>query len=179
MDPKIRLAQLAQTFLGVTETTPNHGPEVDLFNSALGQKPIGQSYCCNFLQYLCKLVDKEFQAAFPSWQPYRLFHSESAVKVFNSSPLMCRLNKPGVGLCVFWQHYFYLNNQWQPSWQGHCGVVIKINDDGTMMVCEGNTSPNAGDQIIRDGGGVWLKQRHIVANTGSMRLLGFLTPWPD
>lgn len=164
---------MARSYVGTKETTPNKGPEIELFQGALGDTPHLQSYCALFVHYLCQQVDKRIRQDYPSWPQYALYKSPSAVQMYQLSPKATKVKFPDEGLIVVWQHY--VGNT--PQWTGHCGVVVELSHDGTMITVEANTSDPQDPSINRDGDGVYLKVRHTSSDTGPMRLLGFCDPW--
>lgn len=179
-DPYARIVSLANMFVGVVETGPNQGPLIKLFQEAVDGKAEGEPWCVAFLQFLIKQIDQEIWASDKTWPFAKLAKTESCMRLWDNSPQACRVEKPRPGLIVVWQHYAYFSkeNRWIKTSMGHAGVIIKVNDDGTMETVEGNTS-KVGTDIERSGDGCWIKTRHHKIDTGTMRTLGFLTPWPN
>lgn len=76
------------------------------------------------------------------------------------------LDGPRVGTLVIWQTY----KGGKPHWSGHCGIVTKVNSDGTFVTIEGNTS-EAGS---REGTSVQEKTRRNVKVQDGLSVLGFI-----
>ena len=69
---------------------------------------------------------------------------------------------PRVGDVALWVKY---------NGTGHCGIVVKLNEDGSYDTIEGNTSDPKG--FDRDGNGVYRKTRHV-KDMGKYKLAGFV-----
>lgn len=73
---------------------------------------------------------------------------------------------PFVGALVIWQRY----KDGKPTWQGHAGIVSKVNSDGSFVAVEGNTN-SAGS---REGDSVQEKTRRNVRVENGLNILGFV-----
>ena len=124
-----------------------------------------------FAQFCIKAVDEIAAAAETNPKPSPLFRSKHCLTVWNQSKEL-QLDKPKPGSLCIWQKH----QDGKPTAQGHVGVVVSVNDDGTILTVEGNTSSQ--DRVQREGDGVWLKRRsYLDENIGSMRVKGFLRVW--
>lgn len=163
----------AKRWVGVTEVGGNNrGQLVEIFQKAVDGIACGEPWCMGFAQYCISAVDRAYAAGFgePDSCTRSLIHrSEHCLTVWNRSKEL-QLDKPKPGALCIWQKY----KDGKPTSQGHVGVVVGVNDDGTILTVEGNTS--AGDGVQREGDGVWLKRRKLTTD-GSMRVKGFLRVW--
>jgi hypothetical protein len=164
----------ARSYIGTHEEGgDNHGPLVELFQKAVDGKASGEAWCIGFIQYCAKTVDTKFERLFEKGTPNnQLPQTEHALTLWNRAPLAAKLAKPEPGCLVIWQYY---KNGTQTI-NGHGEIVVAVRPaDQSLMVIGGNTGPGKG--IVREGDGVYLKQRPI-AGTPDMRLKGYLKVWP-
>lgn len=94
--------------------------------------------------------------------------SESVCNFWFNNPDSFRLEKPEVGSLILWRRW----SEGKPTWQGHIGIVVDIVSSDVVQTIEGNTSSDNSNE--RDGDGVFLKNRNLKRNYGSLRPLGFL-----
>lgn len=119
-----------------------------------GQKD-GEAWCA----YFCEAVFVE---------TLRSLFSASAVQTFqNFKNAGYEITEgPKVGALVVWQRY----KDGKPTWMGHCGIVTKVNADGSFLSIEGNTN-SAGS---REGDSVQEKVRKNVRTDEGLNILGFV-----
>jgi hypothetical protein len=182
-DPRSKLVALAHLFIGVKEDSENDGPLIRLFQMAVDGRTTKEPWCVGFVQYLCGQVDHEeddFVAASNgvakrSFPPSVLYKTEGAVPLWESTPRLARIDRPIPGSIVLWRHF---SAQGYPTAAGHAGIVANVISKDVVETIEGNTSPQASHEIVRDGDVVALKRRTLDADVGRMRLIGLLNPWP-
>lgn len=155
----------ARKWVGVRETGWNKGKEVEMFQKFVDGKAQGEAYCMAFVQYCVGQVERETLRK--SW----LFKSEHCLTTWTKTPLKARLKEPEPGSIVIWQYYTVKG---VATGSGHTGIVTQIKNDISFLTIEGNTG--SGAEIIREGDGVWERERRI-AKLGRFRLMGFLRPW--
>lgn len=163
----------ARRWIGIKEQGgDNAGQIVEMFQATVNAHPSGEAWCVAFAEFCLKQVDDLWDFMNDSSNPRSsLIKTESAMQMWNNSPQECRQDiEPGC--VVIWQHY---NANGDPTGLGHAGVVMAILDGTKFMSVEGNT--NDGSGVTREGDGVYLRQRDSAAQ-GSMRVMGFLNPWP-
>lgn len=129
-----KILDVARKYIGQKELTGNifkDDTELGAKLHAAGQKD-GDPWCALF----CEVVFKE---AFPErFKELDVLFSSSAVKTFkNFRDAAYSIGElPSVGWLVVWRKYV----KGQPEWQGHIGIVSKVNADGTFESIEGNTN---------------------------------------
>jgi hypothetical protein len=165
----------AKRWVGVTEVGGNNrGQLVEIFQKAVDGIACGEPWCMAFAQYCISAVDRTFAAGFgePDACTRSIIHrSEHCLTVWNNSKEL-RLEKPRPGALCIWQMY----QGGKATSAGHVGVVVDVNNDGTVLTVEGNTS--RGNGFKREGDGVWQKQRRYLDDSAeSMRVKGFLRVW--
>ncbi len=189
LSPHDRLVSLAMMFDGVTETGgPNCGPLIEMFQRHVDGIARQEPYCMAAIQFFLSQVDEEIRLEFPSWPGHKLFKSESCLQVWNSSPVALRRTKPAPGLIGIWRMWKVIKdssgqvkNQLATS-AGHGGTCIKATAMNLATFIEANTSGprqtnQAGQVVVREGDGIFLKHRTLQSEAGTMRFLGFLDPW--
>jgi hypothetical protein len=87
--------------------------------------------------------------------------------MWKGTPALYRYSEPKVGTIVIWQHGDTTN--------GHCGWVTDVDGKGGFATLEGN-SKKTGTAIVRNGGEIVYKKRHI-SGAGSMKVLGYIDPF--
>lgn len=158
------LAREAISWVGVKETPENKGEIVEMFQRYVGTAQ-GEPWCMSFVQFCVGRVDGLCKGAWPEWEPSQIFQSEHCLTVWEQTPLSHRLKEPVPGAIVIWRH--------GETRAGHTGIVTKVRKVG-METVEGNTS--ARDSVDREGQGVMQKVRSVEGQ-GSMKVVGFLSPW--
>lgn len=158
--------------MNFTEVGENKGQVVEGFQKAVDGKAQGEPWCMAFVQFCLKQVDalaRTMDWVTPPDGGNLLFHSESCWETWTRSPDFCRSYHPFPGAIAIWRN---VNNT-----SGHTGIVTKLGaKEGEFHTIEGNTSDSSlADQ--REGDGVFMKLRkgHL---SSSLRLMGFLNPWP-
>lgn len=148
----------ALSALGITEFgADNHGKMVELFQSTIG-KPIGQSWCLDFLQSCVAYVETfGFTSA--------LFPTESCLIAWANSTCVHPVD-PLPGDIVVYRH--------GDTTKGHVGIITSILPKSFFTV-EGNTGALNGE-INRNGDGVYARVRPR-GGIGQMQELGFLRPF--
>jgi len=167
MDPKVKLIQIANAFVGTLEKGYNKGPLIEEFQKAVDGVASGEPYCAGFARFCINKVDKEL--GIKTW----LYNTEFSLALWDKSPKEARVKPPIPGSIIIWQFFKFD----KPQMSGHVGIVTAVHSkDGIIRVdtIEGNTS--RGDGINREGDGVWARNRSITGDA-SMRVLGFLNPW--
>ncbi|MGZ6369959.1 MAG: CHAP domain-containing protein [Bdellovibrionota bacterium] len=160
------LVEEAERWIGVQEVGANNrGQLVELFLNSIGLAP-GLPWCMAFVQFCVAQVDRLASSIDPSAVANRMFRSAGCAMVWNMTSTELRSSTPEMGSVVIWKH--------ATSSEGHCGIVIGVNGDGSFDTVEGNTSPSPG--VNRDGDGVFRKS-HSQTPTGAMELVGFICPW--
>lgn len=162
------IVNVAKGYIKQEEIVPNKGFKNKLFEmkmKAVGWLT-GQPWCA----YFTELVWKEaFEMSnFKEYIPVlnKLF-SGSVVAGFRNFKQMSAdfgvSTQPSVGALVFWQ------STKNPS-NGHTGIVVAVNANGTIETIEGNTNVNGS----REGFIVMNKQRGKDGYAG-VKLLGYVT----
>lgn len=154
--------------VGVTEEGDNRGQWVETYQRAVGIPP-GSPWCAAFVRFrfekAAEALDLELPAAFPDtgWVPsYEAWARRSGFWIpakdadkIQKGDLAC-FWFPAKGRCA------------------HIGIVTAPpNEDGIFQTVEGNTGPDRGTQVERDGDGVYLKRRrisHLGAHGGFIRI---------
>lgn len=159
MSPANLLCAIAQSCIGVREVGgDNRGPLVELFQSVVA-KPVGQSWCLDFLQACIAYVEtvKRVQSPLAATELCLAFWDQGRAK---SSPA-----SPARGDIVVWRLGDTIH--------GHVGLIVTL-DTLRYGTIEGNTS-NA-SAIVREGDGVYSKFR---ARGGSKSFveMGVLRPF--
>lgn len=154
--------------VGVTEEGENRGQWVETYQRAVGIPP-GSPWCAAFVRFrfekAAEALDLELPAAFPDtgWVPsYEAWARRSGFWI----PAKDADKIQKGDLACFW---FDAKGRC-----AHIGIVIAPpNEDGVFQTVEGNTGPDRGTQVERDGDGVYLKRRrvsHLGAQGGFIRI---------
>lgn len=124
----------------------------------------GEAWCDLFVEAMAKLAQPERTNFFD--------------EVFTKSAVgtCTRLQKKGFKLnptpsvnAIFYQQKYVKGIK---QWQGHTGIVCKVNADGSFESVEGNT----GSKDPREGDGVYRKSHRVNFDTNDgLRLIGFIT----
>lgn len=166
------LASYAKTFEGVREVGGNNkGEFVRMFQKAVDGTASGEAWCSAMASYCIKTWGNVMKSAIdiPGFKySSALVLSESVCNFWFNNPASFRIEKPEVGSLILWRRWV----DGKASWQGHIGIVVNLVSDDVVQTIEGNTSSDNSNE--RDGDGVFLKNRHIKRNYGSLRPLGFL-----
>lgn len=157
----------AQACNGIREKGGNNrGPLVELLQRTIGTAD-GEAWCMAFVQSMIGYAEVKTGRA------SQIIASEHCLTVWNDSPKACRVKEcPAPGAIVVWRH--------GKTTSGHTGVVLGCSGKGAeLRTVEGNTEGGRGygGEIVREGGGVYLNARPW-GGVGSMKLVGFLIPFP-
>jgi hypothetical protein len=160
----MKIIDTARKYIGQKEMPNNTFDEY----TSLGRlvKSAGQTDGEAWCSYFAEGVACE---AYPNaaMELQKLF-SASAVATFSNFK---KSNKhisalPVLGAVVVWQKY---KND-APTWQGHVGIVSKVEQDGSFWSIEGNSN-RAGS---READSVVELHRRIVKNSNGLNVLGFI-----
>jgi hypothetical protein len=143
--------------VGVVEVGENRGKWVEMYQAAVGIPP-GSPWCAAFVRFRfeksAEKLDKELPEGFPDsgWVPsYEAWAKREGlwipVATARQSPTVAR---PG-DLCCFW---FAASNRC-----AHIGIVVEAGTESGFVSVEGNTGPDKGSGVERDGDGVYRKRR--------------------
>lgn len=154
--------------VGVTEEGENRGQWVETYQRAVGIPP-GSPWCAAFVRFrfekAAEKLDLDLPAAFPDsgWVPsYEAWARRSGLWIHPRDAD----NVQKGDLACFW---FAAKDRC-----AHIGIVVTPPDeDGVFETVEGNTGPDRGTQVARDGDGVYLKRRtigHLGARGGFIRI---------
>jgi len=157
-----RLIQVALTFIGIKETSPNEGAMIEEFQKSVDGKYNREAWCMAFVQYCIKQVEKETSFESP------VYKSESCMQVWEKSPQMIRIKDPVPGSIMIWKVTSDIN----PN-AGHAGIVIPsyYKDPDIFDVIEGNTST---DGSKFDGVNIKIRTRQ---GSSKFKPQGWLLPW--
>jgi hypothetical protein len=160
-----KIIEVAKKYVGMKENDGNKFDENSILGQVLhkaGQKD-GEAWCAYFAEAVfceaCPDRNSEFRKIF----------SASAVKTyenFQAEKFNCG-SIPMTGALVVWKRY----KDGKATWQGHVGIVSKVNPDGSFYSIEGNTN-SAGS---REGDSVQEKLRKPVKTDNGLNILGFVT----
>jgi hypothetical protein len=153
----MRHIEIAKKFIGQKEGANNDFDESTPLGKILkeaGHKD-GEAWCCYFTE-----------AVFV--ETLRSLFSASTIQTFqNFKDAGYEItDTPKVGALVIWQRY----KDGKATWQGHAGIVSKVNTDGSFSSIEGNTN-SAGS---REGDSVQEKVRQNIRTENGLNVLGFV-----
>lgn len=160
MSPLDRLVEVAGWYVGVRETGPNAGTNVEEFQKAVDGKAQGESWCCCFVMFCVQTVCKELGIT------QSIFSTEHCMTAWNKSPKRYLPASAEVkpGFIVIWKH--------EGTTNGHTGIVTAVDGDNIHTI-EGNTSD--GTAVNPDGDGVYARIRNRY-KSGNMVVQGFIDP---
>lgn len=157
--------EVARKYVGMKEKDGNVFDETTVLGQAIhkaGQKD-GEAWCAYFAEAV-------FCEAFPERNgELRKLFSASAVQTFNNF-VDAGFNihvHPMPGDLVIWQRY----KDGKKVWQGHAGIVTKVNPDESFNTVEGNTNSEGS----REGDSVQEKHRKNTFKEDGLNVLGFIT----
>lgn len=149
--------EVARRYLGHKEMPGNiFDPKSPLGKIIIeaGQKD-GEAWCA----YFTEAIFVETLRALFSASAVQTFHNfKNAGYEISETPI--------VGALVIWQRY----KDGKPTWQGHAGIVTKVNHDGSFLSIEGNTN-SAGS---REGDSVQEKVRKNIRVENGLNIIGFV-----
>ena len=152
--PAVILADIACLFEGVREEGgDNKGKFVEAFQKTVDAQAVSEPWCMCFVQACIGFVENALgiDSMVKATESVKSFVPNEIPKYF-----------PRVGDVALWVKY---------NGTGHCGIVVKLNEDGSYDTIEGNTSDPKG--FDRDGNGVYRKTRHV-KDMGKYKLAGFV-----
>lgn len=157
--------EVAKKYVGMKENDGNAFNDSTILGQVLhkaGHKD-GEAWCAYFAEAV-------FCETFPERNAeLRKLFSASAVQTFNNfvdAGYDIHVH-PLPGDLVIWQRY----KDGKKIWQGHAGVVTKVNLDGSFNSVEGNTNSEGS----REGDSVQEKLRKNVFKHDGLNVLGFVT----
>ena len=166
MTDQEELVDIARTFLGTNDQgkEPFIYSKVFQFLLTVDKSPYkGEPWCAAFLFYCLDKCKRK----------YDLYKSPSVMDMWSNSPKNLLVDHPEVGSVAVWN--------FNHTHAGHCGIVSSVNQEyGVFTSIEGNTSQTEkypGEPVVRNGGYVAEKIRHINPQPSTMVLMGFLRPW--
>lgn len=154
----------AEVCVGIREHGGNNqGRMVRLIQETVGRAE-GEAWCMSFVMTCLAYVEQKLGVISP------VVPSEHCMTVWNQTPKTMRVKtSPKAGAIVIWRR--------GEGPAGHTGILTEWKRT-TFEAVEGNTeSGNAGGVVERDGGGVYQTERNR-SGTGSMKVIGFLKPFP-
>lgn len=157
--------EVAAQYIGQREQLNNKFDPSTPFGAkirAVGQKD-GFAWCDFFVEMCMKEADPGNE------ELYEKLFTGSAVATFAAFKKhgFKVINSPIVDCIVTWQQF----KDGVPGWQGHTGIVSKVNADGTFESIEGNTNAAGG----REGIEVARRPHRLNYDTNTgLRLLGFI-----
>lgn len=136
----------------------NRGKELDALILRNGGS-LGDPYCVFGLQDILRATEINFNIEFD------LPRGGSVVSFYNQVKAEYKglLPRPYSIACY----------RYDQSWQGHAGLSLSKVGIQEHSTFEFNTSPNATEEIVRDGEGAYFKVRNI-QGFGKMKLMGFV-----
>lgn len=157
----MKVNEVAISYLSQREVPNNMGFKDNAFEKKMIDVGFVKSYawCALFMELCVKEGAPEFYKA-----NEKLF-SASATTTYKNFEIAKKVSAiPQVGCGVIWRH--------GSGWQGHAGIVIKVNADGTFETVEGNTNSSGG----REGIEVAKKVRKVKQpyQSNGLNLVGFL-----
>lgn len=154
----IEAARAALANVGVTETGgDNRGPAVETYQRSVGISP-GSPWCAAFVRYrleaAAEKLDLDIPIGFPDtgWVPSFVAWAQTN-KVWvprATARVEPSLVRPG-DLVAFWFQ--------AKARCAHIGIVVATPTTSGFVSVEGNTGPDRGTTVERDGDGVYRKQR--------------------
>lgn len=151
-DLKTRALVIAQTQIGVRETSRNSGPEVDGYLFAVGLDP-GNPWCAAFVIWAYGQAATELKI-----REQLLPRTGKVTRLWQKASGRYGRRFPSVG-----DIYCHATDPKLLESPGHCGIVVRIHADGSFTGVEGNTNSSGS----RAGDCVWQNRRKLeYANLG-------------
>lgn len=144
MSVRMEALRIAQSQVGVRETSRNSGAEVDAYLSSVGLGP-GFSWCAAFVHWCFEVGAASVQLANPC--P----HTAGALRLWDLCEPHERDREPTF-VAVQPGDVFVIDHG---HGQGHVGFVESTASPETLWTIEGNTNPGGS----REGDGVYRRQR--------------------
>lgn len=164
-DPRLIFRLAAEACVGIREVGANNaGPLVELIQETLGGAD-REPWCMGLVQTCLAFAEQKTGVASP------ICASEHCLTVWNETPAIQRVRTvPDLGAIIIWRH--------GSSASGHTGITASAVTGRQFSAVEGNTEAGiVGGKVERDGGGVYYTKRSL-DGAGTMRLVGFLKPFP-
>lgn len=155
--------EAAKVCVGIREkTNRNDGPMVELMQETVGGAG-REAWCMSFIQTCIAYAEEKTGVKSP------IHSSEHCMTVWAETPKEQRVKRfPLPGAIIIW-------NYW-PTQNGHTGCLLGT-DGEVMQAVEGNTTAGkVGDEVVREGGGVYFTERGFFGS-GRMKRVGFLKPF--
>lgn len=158
----------ARRWVGVSEQGGNNRGQFVGILQRFSKIDPGDAWCMAFVQFVMAHVDANIARMFnPTTALRRMATGAHCMTVWRETPAELRSQVATIGSVVIWNH--------AGSDAGHTGIVTAVEDKAAGFTSiEGNTAPAVGVQ--RDGDGIYEKP-HGLGNSGSMKLVGFISPW--
>jgi hypothetical protein len=148
----VRALEIATSFVGVRETSPNRGKVIDQWIRALGLNPENRHpYCVAFLVACFRQAAKENGVRSP------VPATAKAIRLWQRAG-WARRKQPVLGAI-----FVRVNDLKDTNSKGHAGFVAGISDD-QLITIEANTGRDTrlGDPSDREGDGVHRRARPLV-----------------
>lgn len=172
------IIKVASQFVNLYEVKPNsQWSEKEKSNQLIGlmencgwQK--GWPYCASFCEAVWKTAYKNCNASPEILGLITKNLTPSTLISYNNFKKLDLVSKEPSPGSIF----FMRKGQTE---QGHAGIVVEVNDDGTIITIEGNTSPSPTSAAAdREGDGIYKKTRKLKFQpTSGLYLIGFLPPF--
>lgn len=163
------LVRIARNMVGVNAS---NNDIINRMRKATDNKAEGEPWCVCFVQWAAREVDSlVIDLCGEIHSPrHTLPVTESTQALWKGAPTVMRSPIPLAGKVAVWR----LDKDHA---KGHCGIVLGVGGDNTVLTVEGNTGATSGaTEAERNGNGVWMKRREGGAIPG-FTLLGYLSPW--
>lgn len=115
---------VAGSQIGVIETGPNSGPEVNEYLAAVGHDP-GDSWCAAFVYWCFARASEALELLNPCPR------TAGVLRMFERSPERARTQVPNRGAIITMDH---------GKGKGHTGLVEEVHGGGLITTIEGNTN---------------------------------------
>lgn len=129
--------------VGTTETAPNRGPRIERYLHAVGLPP-GLPWCCAFVVFCYDQAARALGLEMP------LPRTGKVARLWRKCKGHWKHDKPTPGAI-----YCHANDPADWDGPGHCGIVIRPEENGRIVGVEGNTD----DGGSREGDSVQIKHR--------------------
>lgn len=160
-DPRSLMIYAAEACVGIVEQGGNNkGLFIVELQKTVDGSADQEPYCMGGVQTWIAYAEKK------TGVKSKVFASEHCMTVFRKTPLTSRVKKiPAPGAIIIWKN--------GSSDSGHTGLVLDFQGDKKNMK---SVEANTGSGNMRDGDGVYMKQRSKVKD-GSLVIQGYLIPF--
>jgi hypothetical protein len=155
------LIDIATKFVGVTEESDNSGMWVKIFQKAVDGVAQKEPWCAGFAHYCLNENDKAMKIK------HNVFKSESCLNIWRNVPRIYKSLEPQIGYLVVWQ---------MSETAGHIGIVTGVSATKINTI-EGNTGDGVKDGVVREGDGVYARERLRTPKSAKFKLLGYINPY--